>query len=328
MSDLLKRLEIIQNAVALGDEDIIASQAKKLPDAAAELRRFLENKEYAAAAVWIGDFRKNNFSPVEYQDPEIAALQMELKTLENTLTELAAEKSECESVIAEFNAAYLEEVGDLLEKVLRAEMAAAEKQTGQNAAKEIENARKEYQEFRKQREQTPKPSHLSEDEKTELKKLFKRAAFKCHPDRFPNDSEKAKQGGEIFKELEEANRKQDINRIREIWQKLQDGDWTTGSAAVMDKDILRRQISALRQKTEILRAEIGEVCEGETWRLIQALAAEKTPWADYFAQTRGELRQKLGDGEDGVIFPPPRQHRPAAVFGIPPPEFSVLQKTW
>lgn len=292
MSDLLKRFEIIQNAVALGDEELIASQAEKLPEDAAELRRLLQNNEYAAAAVWLAEFRKNNFAPAEYVSPETAALLLEIKHLENALTELAAAKSETEKSIAEFTAAYLEEVGPLLQELLQKQMEDAETAAENNkaAAKEAETARREYEEFRKRRDETPKLPRLTESEELDLKLLFRRAARLCHPDKLPEDKKEA--GKKIFQELEEANRENDLERAREIWQKLESGDWTP-SAEKQDDKTLRRRAAELRRKTEILRAEIAELQKDGTWQTIKSLAENKTPWAEFFAQTREDLRKKL-----------------------------------
>jgi len=51
MSALLKRLNIIQDAIALGDEDVIALQAACLPVALRELADLLTAQKYADAAL-------------------------------------------------------------------------------------------------------------------------------------------------------------------------------------------------------------------------------------------------------------------------------------
>ncbi|MGI9306992.1 MAG: hypothetical protein ACR2P5_06780 [Gammaproteobacteria bacterium] len=283
MSDLLKRLDIIQNAIAVGDEDIVALQAERLPEAATELRALLAKKEYAAAAVWLADFRKDNFSLAEYQDPEIGALLLEVKNLENEIVALAAEKGEYDRIIAEFDAAYISEVGDILEKLLRLR--------AKKAAPKAEKARREYEEYKKTKKAHADVCEINDDEKIEIKKLFKQSASKCHPDKLPED--KKNEGKMIFQELESANRNQDIRRVREIWQKLQDGDLSAASAAPADKNVLRRRVAVLREKADGLRAEIAAVLRDDTWRTIQSLAEKKTAWADYFAEMREKLRREL-----------------------------------
>ncbi len=60
MSNLLKRLEIIQAAIDLGDEDVVALQTPRLPSEAAKLAQLLEQHEYANATAWMAEYRQNN----------------------------------------------------------------------------------------------------------------------------------------------------------------------------------------------------------------------------------------------------------------------------
>lgn len=46
MEKLLNRLQIIENALALGDEEIVALQADKLPPEASELSDLIKQKAY------------------------------------------------------------------------------------------------------------------------------------------------------------------------------------------------------------------------------------------------------------------------------------------
>ena len=290
MSDLLKRLEIIQNAVAVGDADVALLQAGRLPEEAAELAALLSEKQYAAAAEWISVFRKNNFTLAKYESPETAALRLELRTLEGDITALAAEKAECERVIAEFTAAYLETVGPTLEKVLQKRMHEREqKESAESESPELEKARRDYEEFRKQT--PPQTRELDDDQKAELKTLFRQAAGKCHPDKLPED--KQEEGKKIFQELESANRENDLERVRDIWERLQGGIWTAGSAAPADEKLLRGRVSAARATIKSLRAEIAAIRADEVWQTIESAGENKNEWQTYFARARKELQKEL-----------------------------------
>ena len=291
MSTLLTRLNIIQDAITLGDEDIIALQATRLPPELKDLSNLITTKKYADAALWIVDYRKDNLMLTEYQDPEIAGLQMELAQLELALTELVAEKGECLRKIAEFNAAYMANLGELLEEILRLRLQQEEARATREEDEELKEARDEYEEFAHQKAETPQVQSLDDEQKRELKKLFKQAAHKCHPDQLPDDKKEA--GMQMFQELEAAHRKHDLARVREIWQKLQAGDWTAGAEAVADKDILRQRIAAARERIAGVQAEVDEILADETWQLIESLAAEGTGWDVYFAETKSSLEGKL-----------------------------------
>ena len=295
MSDLLQRLNIIQDAITLGEDDIVALQAARLPSAMRELADLLVAQKYADAVLWILDYRKDNFMLTEYKDAEIAGLQMELAQLEAALTELVIEKSECLSKIAEFNAAYMENLGEILEKILQLRLQQEEARATPETDEDLKKARSEYEDFTQQKADTPPTHHLDDEQKRELKKLFKQAAHQCHPDRLPDD--KKEDGTRMFQELEAAHREQNLARVREILQKLQTGDWAAGSATVADKEILRQRIARLRERIVAVRAEINAIHDDDTWQLIESIAADGAGWEVYFAKTKTILETKLAEME-------------------------------
>jgi len=229
----------------------------------------------------------------KYQDPEIAGLRMGLANLEVALTELVAEKGEALRKIAEFNAAYMAELGELLEEILQLRLLLEEERAAQEDDEELKKARDEYEEFTQQKAETPQVQSLDHKQKLELKKLYKQAAHKCHPDKLPDD--KKDEGARMFQELEAAQRKNDLARVCEIWQKLQVGDWTADAETVTDKDILRQRIEATRDRIAAVQAEIDAIVADETWQLIESLAAEGTRWDAYFAETKASLEAKLAE---------------------------------
>ena len=302
MSDFLKRLEIIQNAIALGDEDIIALQIPKLPPEAAALIKLLADQQYAEASIWLTQYRQNNLMPAEYKDPKLSGLQAELVALENKLTALTAEKADYEREIAEFTAAYMQEVGSTLQKVLQQQKDAAEKAAQNQTAEEkqqnedLKKARQNYEEFTRQQQEQPPSNNLSEEEKGELKKLYKQAANKCHPDKLPDDKKEI--GTQMFKELESAYRQQDLKTVRQIWQKLQDGDWRAGSAIIVNPQILRRRIAEARQNINALTAELKSIQTDEVYRLLQSLKTQNITWEEHFAQIKKDLQNQLAKQND------------------------------
>jgi len=297
MSNLLKRLNIIQDAITLGDEDVVASQAERLPPAMQELADLLTAQKYADAALWIAAYRKDNLMLIEYQDPEVAGLRMELTNLEFALTELVAEKGEALRKLAEFNAACMANFGELLEEVLRLRLELEEERAAQEDNEELQKARDEYEKFTQQKAETPEVEFLDDEEKGELKRLFKRAAHKCHPDKLPDD--KKDEGARMFQKLEAAQRKNDLPRVREIWQQLQAGDWTADAETVTDKDILRQRIEATRERIAAVQAEVAALYAAQTWQLIESLAAKGTRWDAYFAETKASLEAKLAEMRRG-----------------------------
>jgi len=297
MSDLLKRLNIIQDAITLGDADVIASQAGRLPAAMDELASLLTAGRYADAALWIAAYRKENLMLTEYQDPEIAGLRLELANLEFALVELVAERGEVMRKLDEFNAAHMAALGELMEEILRLKLQREQARAAQEDDEELNKARDEYEEFSQQKAETPEVQPLDQEEESELKKLYKQAAHKCHPDRLPDD--KKAEGTRIFQELEAANRQNDLPRVREIWQKLQAGDWTADAETVTDKDILRSRIEAVREQIDAMRAEIAALYADDTWQRIESLAADGIDWDTYFAEAKTKMEAELAKMREG-----------------------------
>ena len=97
----------------------------------------------------------------------------------------------------------------------------------------------------------------------------------------------------MFQELEAAHRKQDLARVRELWQALQSGDWTADAATVTDSETLQRRLATLRARIRDVQDEIKTIHADETWRRIATLVAEGTAWNEYFAKTRADLEVKL-----------------------------------
>jgi hypothetical protein len=54
---------------------------------------------------------------------------------------------------------------------------------------------------------------LTKEQKTELKVIYRKAAMLCHPD-------KNKAGEEIFKNLNNANKNNDLQKVKEIFNQL------------------------------------------------------------------------------------------------------------
>ncbi len=113
----------------------------------------------------------------------------------------------------------------------------------------------------------------------------------CHPDKFANEPiEIQKQAEEIFKELNEANSKNDLQKVAEILANLEKGLLSTGKGDIItDKEKLRATIDSLRAKVKILESEIITIKQSETFMTIIDIA----DWDDYFDQIREKLQREL-----------------------------------
>ena len=157
---------------------------------------------------------------------------------------------------------------------------------------EYEEAKTHYKQYENEYENVKKAQKenikLNDEEKIELKKLYKKAAKLCHPDIVPDElKEKAHK---IMQELNEAYSKQDLNKIKSILTTLE----TTGfgllvvSDSIDDKDILRAKIEEFKENIFILEEEIEDIKLDDTFVTI----SELNDWDEYFENLINELQTK------------------------------------
>ena len=113
----------------------------------------------------------------------------------------------------------------------------------------------------------------------------------CHPDKFANEPiEIQKQAEEIFKELNEANSKNDLQKVSEILANLEKGILSTSKGdKLTDKDKLRETVNRLRVKVKILETEIITIKQSVTFKTI----IDIDDWDGYFNRTKEKLQREL-----------------------------------
>ena len=364
MTQILKRLELIQTAIALDDEEIVEMQVAKLEalasdDEVASILQKLERLEYASALTAIESYLTKYKGVVAYVDPEVKGLKLELKMLEQKLQDLDALKNEQLSTIDEFNTLYSLKVGDIIEKILKRkkellaeqvakmqEMFEQEKAHYEEAknkaqkleeeledldefdddyddlyeawqeAKEEENTQRkkvkeakeeleedeefqeyeevkeEYEEFHREYEEVLKQERfeLNDDEKKELKKLFRKAARLCHPDIVTKELQD--QAHEITAQLNEAYAQKDLSRVKKILDMLENGVYfDTASDKLENTEKLKHKITELREKVAIITEELEAIKADETFNTIE----EIDNWDAYFNEVRENLEKEYGE---------------------------------
>jgi len=151
-------------------------------------------------------------------------IKLELKKLEDRFAVLKEAKIECETQISNFNSNYMLRLGSLIEEILRMRVVIYENfhsNFNVNKIQLFENAKLLHEEFKETLRQQLKdlPQSLDDEEKLQIKQAYRKASRLCHPDKLDDDL-KAK-GEEYFKELNEAYRHQDLNRVKSILLKLE-----------------------------------------------------------------------------------------------------------
>ena len=289
---LHKHLEILRNALSLGDEDIIALQARKMAALAeetpplAELAELLQNQQYAAAVRWLNDYQKQHTAIAPYADPEIDALKLELRAVEQELVALTTQKEEYGQTLDEFNALYYAHCGELVGQILRLKLAAAKKAPQPQQQEQEQQA---FDDFQQAHQQAKKPPpELSAEDRRELKKMYRQACQLCHPDMLAEE-DKAR-GTKQFQELDAAYKQNNITAVREILSALQSGrDFAGAADSLQEKEALTRQITVNRQKIATLKKEIAALLADEDLQNILAIK----DWQAHFAAVHKDLQAEL-----------------------------------
>ncbi len=300
MQQILKRLELIKTAISIEDSEIIDLQVEKIAliehdDEIAEILTLISNNNYVNVVSLIESYIQKYNGVVIYEDPEIQGLKIELKIFEDMLQILSDEKSEYIYTLDTFNDRYSLELGELIQEILelKKELSFKELQEIDEDTDEYEPAKEKYEEAEKiyddfsssyEEHLDNKQLELSDEDKKELKTLYKKASKLCHPDVvLENEREKAE---EIFKILNEAYSKNDLGKVIDILNDLESSSTFNVTSDVIDNsELLKQKIQELKEKIDILKAEILDILEDENYIAVTSI--------DNYNEYFNDLREKL-----------------------------------
>lgn len=288
-NEILKRFDIIKNAIAIGDIELIAMQMQKLKSTpldenAQHIFTLISTKKFQNVIELIDQYRHEGNRLVVYEDPQIHGLKLELQTLNNRLIELTEVEAEIDRKINEFNTEYMRRLGDLIDEILRIQIRLCD------IEEDREEAERDYADFEKsyQHQMDDAAQNLTDNEKQQLKNAFRQASRLCHPDKL---SDEFKERGEAyFKKLINAYRHQDLHQVETILHELETGTKSKKlPEEFSDKQYLQNKIEFLNKKISHLEAEITDIQNGETYQLIQQI----TDFEIYFSDLKKELKAEL-----------------------------------
>ena len=225
---------------------------------------------------------------IVWNDPEINGLQLELKILENQINAFENEKIELEKVLSDFQYQHTKELGELILAILKLRK---EKLKDEEAANDYNEYQKQYTNEIEREVYT-----LDDEQKKELRKEYKSASILCHPDKFANEPlEKQQQAEALFKELNEAHSKNDLERVKEIYSNLKKGILSVSANKQTNKEFLKQNIDLLKQKIARLQKEIEQIKQNDVFIQINAI----TNWKTYFKDQKELLQKELEDLQYG-----------------------------
>lgn len=157
---------------------------------------------------------------------------------------------------------------------------------------EYEEAKAQYEEFDSEYENIKDIEEntfdLNEGEKTDLKLLYYKAIKLSHPD--TASEEHKEQANEVMKQLNDAYKKKDINKLRKILASLENG---YGLALEADKfnnkEFLKEKVEEYKNNIRGIEEELDDIKDNETYRLITGL----DNWDEYFEDIKKQLQMEL-----------------------------------
>ncbi|MGB4654383.1 MAG: phospholipase D-like domain-containing protein [Bacteroidales bacterium] len=290
LTKIIKRLEILKNYILLEDIEEVSRETSKIEeyDFNTDIEEIIEdirNEEFASAITRIQNFITRNQQLSIWIDPEIAALKLEIKNLENQLNGYDNEKIELEKLLSDFSHRHTIELGEIILDILK--LRKLKFKSDKNKYEEAENDERQYKEqFETEKER--EVFELTDEQKIELKNKFRKATVLCHPDKVADEFEEAAQS--IFVELKQAYDANDLKRVSEIYEELQKGNFfKTKSETVQEKDLLKAAIAKLKKQIKTLEDEIIAIKESDTYKTIIGIK----DWDYYFKTTKEKLQREL-----------------------------------
>ena len=284
---VLKRLAVIQSLLTLHETEDLPKHldrlaAEPLADSRlAAVLAALRAHHYAEATDLLQAFVAAHAQVRRWEDPRLAALQLEIARLE-------AERAEATRLLTAFELWHQRELGDLLQEVLalRRDVARHQRHTSAYAESEYQRAQQRYQQQAHDREQAT-AAHtfvLDADGRALLKKLYREAAQLCHPDRVAEAQKAA--ATEAFQQVLGAYQRQDVAALQAQLLDLRRGLFTADTTADTSLEMLQTRRDALAARHAALLHELAELRASEAFRLAQADEAEQQA---YLATNRAAL---------------------------------------
>lgn len=309
------RLETLVNVIKLEDLEDINYQIDKtnslipknhLNEKLNELTAILNlcaKKEFSKAIILIqsftGEFKKVRL----YNDPEIPALQLEIRSLEYQISSLSDEKTDIEKSIRSFELKYNEELGGLITEILYHKKIVAEKlanefKNDEQKQKEFKEAKFDYEDFSKSYQDKlneKKPFVLDEDKQNELKKNYRKATKLCHPDKVTDEQKEV--ATKIFTDLKNAYDNNNLEKVNQILNDLEKGIFKSQSDTITKKD----KLTMIRQNLILKRSELEEVLLSIKNTDIYKKLSNIGNMENYFENAKKEFLQILEELKSKVV---------------------------
>jgi DNA repair exonuclease SbcCD ATPase subunit len=232
----------------------------------------------------------NDFATYEDTQNDIDELKETLAQLEEALEQMDEEDENYDDISKAYQE--LQDELDKLEEELFAQKEALDEMESSfeedGIETEYEEMKSAYEDFENEyehiKEEFESKLSITDEDKQELKKLYKKAARLCHPD-IVADELKDKAHA-LMQQLNDAYSKMDLVAIKEMLKSLENGiSFLVASDSINDKELLKAKIDELKEKIQAIKEEIEQIQSDETYQVIQKL----DDWDGYFEELKTTL---------------------------------------
>jgi len=211
---------------------------------------------------------------------EYQSLKEETKDIKSKKQKLEEELEELDEFDDEYDELF-EEFETVREELKDKEQALNEKRKKAKYAKEdieddpvyeqYEEAKTDYEEFSNEynevKEEEKNRFEIDDEDKKELKKLFRKASKLCHPDIVTDELKE--QATEMMKRLNEAYSQKDLVSVKKILHRLETGTgFEVASDSINDKEILKAKIKEFRENIADIENDIEEIKADDVFGIV------------------------------------------------------------
>lgn len=218
-------------------------------------------------------------------DPAVEALQTKIAGVETLLADLVARHADMQQILQDFQLQQYSALGDCLAECLRLRHEYARRRAERSGlAEDAEKARQaatEREDYAKALDSAPTTQpELDDEARDELKRLYRSAAMRCHPDRV-GEADKA-QAHARFQRAQHAYRDHDIAALRVLLREMDaQSSAATATVEIPTATALAKSLSAMRNAAAELILTIQTLQIDEDYR-----RAQRDDWGDYFDAAR------------------------------------------
>ncbi len=299
---IIKNIGIIKQLIEIGDTDALTTLVRNTQNAEGGesftyLWKAIENERFDDALIIISDTERQSRAVSLHYDPIVSALKVELHFQENELMMLVADRDDIANKIDRFQNLYLTRMGVWLDRMLylRKEKLKIQARLDGRLKDQYELAEAEYAEFHDAHSSPIQGLMymLNEKDTREIKMLYRRASMICHPDRVAeSDKERAQ---EMFAELHEAYRANDLKKVRLITELLEKtGQFEPNSNRLETSEALKVRIEWVILEKEKVDSEMSEILASSAYHTVDQIGED---WNEYFQIAIENVKNQIADLE-------------------------------